>query len=177
MRHYCSTKHQAICFTALALVLSLTIPMNSSAATVADYNYVFENQEILTFTIEMTAENFQNMQPKPQQRDMTKMSSRSMFSQEFPYVPATVTCGGAVYEGVGVRYRGNASIMMIPPDGKKPLKIDFNRYNDEQIFHGFTKLNFINCFRDPSMLRDKLTYDLYQKAAVPAPRAISPISI
>jgi len=60
---------------------------------------------------------------------------------------------------------------MIPPDGKRPIKIDFDRFHEGQKFHGFKKLNFINCFRDPSMLRDKLTYDLMQKVGIPAPRA------
>lgn len=136
-----------------------------------DYNYVYDNQKIGTFTIEMTDDSFQKMQPKRATGDFTQISSSSMFGQTFDYVPATVFCDGAVYRDVGARYRGNASMVMIPPDGKKPFKLDFNRFDRAQTFHGFTTLNLINCFRDPSMLRDKLAYDLYQKAGVPAPRA------
>lgn len=151
-------------------VVCLT-PQVGYANPVGDYNYVFENRKVLTFSIEMSGDAFQKMQPKRKDVDFSKMSSSNMFLQEFDYVPATVICDGAVYPEVGVRFRGNASITMIPPDGKKPFKLDFNRYVDSGIFHGFTTLNFINCFRDPSMLRDKLAYDLYRKAGVPAPRA------
>ena len=140
-----------------------------------DYAYVFENPEILTFDIEMSADNFQTMQPEqtgmmiPGTTD--KMSSRSMFGMKFNYASATVKCGGEVYTGVGIRHRGNASMVMIPDGAKRPYKFDFDRFNERQSFHGFKKLNFINSFRDPSRLRDKLTYDLMRKVGVPAPRA------
>ncbi|MEW6234554.1 MAG: CotH kinase family protein [Candidatus Omnitrophota bacterium] len=157
-------------FTAVFAFLPF-FPGGVCAKSSADYTYVYENERILSFTIEMTEESFQKMQPKRKAPEMGNMSSRSMFAQEFEYVPATVICDGAVYQEVGVRYRGNASIVIIPPDGKKPLKLDFDRFDDDQVFHGFTKLNFINGFRDPSLLRDKLAYDLYRKAGVPAPHA------
>jgi len=137
-----------------------------------DYRFVFANPQILSFDIAMSAEAYEQMQPEQREADSPeRMSSRSMFNLEFNYVEATVTCNNEVYTRVGVRHRGNASMVMIPPNGKKPYKFDFDRFNKEQTFHGFKKLNFINCFRDPSMLRDKLTYDLMQKVGVPAPRA------
>jgi tetratricopeptide (TPR) repeat protein len=156
---------------AMLCVTLIVTALSGFGKSDADYNYVFKNQRILTLTIKMTDAAYQAMQPKAKAQDFSKISSSTMFAREFPYAEAVVTCDGAVYSGVGVRYRGNASITMIPPDGKKPLKLDFNRFNKGQTFHGFTKLNLINCFRDPSMLRDKLTYDLYQKINVPAPAA------
>lgn len=156
---------------AAALVLIAFYPNAGRAQSSSDYNYVYDNQRVLSFSIEMAGDDFQKMQPKSKTPDPTQISSSTMFSQEFDYVPATVTCDGAVYPDAGIRFRGNASILMIPPDGKRPFKLDFDRYDKSQIFHGFTTLNFINGFRDPSLLRDKLAYDLYRKANVPAPRA------
>jgi tetratricopeptide (TPR) repeat protein len=139
-----------------------------------DYAYVFENSRILSFEIEMSAEAHERMQPVRKEApefDPEKRSAGDLHGLQFNYVSATVRCNGEVYENVGVRYRGNASILMIPPDGKKPIKLDFDRFNKSQTFHGFKKLNFINCFRDPSRLRDKLTLDLTEKVGAPAPRA------
>jgi len=140
-----------------------------------DYSFVFDNPQILSFDIAMSPEAYEKMQPEDvdleQATDPQRASARSVFALKFNYIEATVTCNDEVYTGVGIRYRGNASMRMIPPDGKKPIKLDFDRFHAEQTFHGFKKLNFINCFRDPSMLRDKLTYDLMNKVGIPSPRA------
>lgn len=164
-----------VCF-ALAGLLYVSFAKNPGAAIQEpDYDFVFENPQILSFDIAMTAKAYEKMQPEEldssEAGDPERMSARSMFALKFKYAKATVTCNGKVYKGVGVRHRGNASMRMIPPDGRKPLKLDFNRFNPGQTFHGFKKLNFINCFRDPSMLRDILAYDLMREADVPAPRA------
>ena len=164
-------KIASLAMAAAVLIQIALLPAPSAAASRADYNYVFENQNVLEFDLQMTEESFEKMQPIRKTPNFEQPSARSLFAQEFPYVPATVTCGGAVYPNAGARYRGNASITIIPEDGKKPFKLDFDRFEDGQNFHGFSKLNFINCFRDPSMLRDKLAYDLYNRVGVPAPRA------
>ncbi len=175
-------KNWSYLFVVCLMCMGLT-PINAEAevAQQPDYAFVFENPQILSFNMTMSAEAYEQLQPEqsapfppqpPEGSDRPEgVSSRSMFGLKFNYVKATVTCGDEVYTDVGVRHRGNASMVMIPPDGKKPYKFDFDRFHDEQTFHGFKKLNFINCFRDPSMLRDKLTYVLMQRVGVPAPRA------
>jgi tetratricopeptide (TPR) repeat protein len=141
-----------------------------------DYTYVYENPEILSFEISMSEEAYQKIQPDQsdmllQMTQRKRLSSSSMFGMKFNYAPAVVSCENETYENVGIRHRGNASMLLIPPDGKKPYKLDFDRYQKKQNFHGFKKFNFINCFRDPSMLRDKLSYDLMRRVGVPAPHA------
>jgi len=161
-----------VCF-ALAGLLYVCFAKNQGAAIQEpDYDFLFENPQILSFDIAMSAKAYKKMQPEELDRaDPERMSARSMFALKFNYAKATITCNGKSYKGVGVRYRGNASMRMIPPDGRKPLKLDFNRFNPGQTFYGFKKLNFINCFRDPSMLRDRLAYDLMREVGVPASRA------
>jgi spore coat protein H len=160
------------CFTLISFSWHIFAKDGETAEQQPDYRFVFENPQILSFDIAMSAEAYEQMQPEQREANSPeRMSSRSMFNLQFNYVEATVTCNDEAYIRVGVRHRGNASMVMIPPGGKKPYKFDFDRFNKKQTFHGFKKLNFINCFRDPSMLRDKLTYDLMQKVGVPAPRA------
>lgn len=170
-------KNRIVFFVCLTLIgfSNFCVAKDQEIATQPpNYQFVFENPKILSFDIAMSAEAYDKMQPEDLDRgkiDPERVNARSVFGLKFNYVEATVTCNGEVYTGVGVRYRGNASMRMIPPDGKRPIKIDFDRFHEGQKFHGFKKLNFINCFRDPSMLRDKLTYDLMQKVGIPAPRA------
>ena len=165
-------------YVPVGLILALCFPClstgsESDSQKTPDYGFVFENPDILSFDIAMTTAAYEEMQPEQSEEDLEpeKLSARSMFRLKYTYVKGMVTVGDEVYPDVGVRYRGNASMMMIPRNGKKPVKFDFDRFVDGQTFHGFTKLNFINCFRDPSMLRDKLTYDLMQRAGIPASHA------
>ena len=167
-------KNRIYLFVCLTLIgfSHICFAKQETAAQQPHYRFVFENPDILSFDIVMSAEAYEKMQPERRnQTGAERLSSRGMFGLKFNYVEATVTYKGEVYMGVGVRYRGNASMIMVSPSGKKPLKFDFDRFHEGQTFHGFKKLNFINCFRDPSRLRDKLTYDLMRKVGIPAPRA------
>jgi len=163
-------ENRIYCFVCLTLIgFSFFASNQKTAAQQPDYRFVFENRNILSFDITMSAEAYENMQPEQRKANTERISSRGMFGLKFNYVEATVICNDEVYTGVGVRYRGNASMLMIPPGGKKPLKFDFDRFHKGQTFHGFKKLNFINCFRDPTKLRDKLTYYVMRKVGIPAP--------
>lgn len=81
----------------------------------------------------------------------------------------TDVTGTTVIPNVGVRFKGNSTYNH--PNDKKPLKIDFNEYVSGQNYDGIKKLNLSNCFKDPSMMREKLFFDLCQEAGVLAPRA------
>ena len=90
------------------------------------------------------------------------------------YMKADVTItdltGVQVLEDIGVRLKGNSSYGH--PGDKKSFKIDFNRYVDSLDYDKLEKLNFNNCFKDPTFMREKIMYDLSHDAAVPAPRCI-----
>ena len=101
------------CF-ALAGALYVAFAKNQEAAAQEpDYDFVFENPQILSFDIAMTAKAYEKMQPKEQDweeaSDPKSVSARSMFGLKFDYAKAIVTCDGKVYKGVGIRHRGNAS--------------------------------------------------------------------
>ncbi len=101
-----------VCF-ALAGLLYVCLAKNpGSAIQEPDYDFVFENPQILSFDIAMSAKAYEKMQPEEldssEAGDPERMSARSMFALKFKYAKATVTCNGKVYKGVGVRHRGNA---------------------------------------------------------------------
>lgn len=76
--------------------------------------------------------------------------------------------GTHTFDSVGVRLKGNSSYGH--PGNKKSFKIDFNRYVDGQEYDGLRKLNFNNCFKDPSFMREKIYYDICRDADINAPR-------
>jgi hypothetical protein len=95
------------------------------------------------------------------------------------YVPVTVTHEGRVWTQVGMRYKGNSSLMMsnATGNGKVPFRLDFDRYEDEvpatrnQRFYGFQELTFSSNFGDDSQLREVLASEILRDRGVPAPRA------
>jgi hypothetical protein len=89
------------------------------------------------------------------------------------YIAANLTLtdltGTYVFDSVGVRLKGNSSDFH--PGDKKAFKIDFNKFKVGQNYDGLKKLNFSNCFKDPTFMREKLFFDLCRERGVPAPRA------
>ena len=80
---------------------------------------------------------------------------------------------GKVYKGVGVRYKGNSSFFAVSKSGssKLPFNIDFNHtHKDQKLPGGVDKIKLSNIFRDPSFLREVLSYEIARRY-MPAPRA------
>jgi hypothetical protein len=103
----------------------------------------------------------------------------SMFSRDPMYVPVTVHHDGRVWTHVGMRYKGNSSLMAasMSGDGKIPFRLDFDRYDEEfpeiasQRFYGFGKLTFSSNFSDDSQIRELFVTEVFRDRGVPAPRA------
>jgi spore coat protein H len=92
------------------------------------------------------------------------------------YVPSTVHFNGKTWSYVGVRMKGNSSLSQTWRSGvgKLPFRLNFDKYEDEhpeiedQRFYGFKKLSFGNGAADTSLLRDKVTTDIFREFGVPA---------
>ena len=95
------------------------------------------------------------------------------------YVPVTVTYDGTAWTSVGMRFKGNSSLMSAARSGagKIPFRLDFDRYEDEvpatrnQRFYGFQKLTFSSNYTDNSMLKEVLATEAFRDQGVPAARA------
>lgn len=88
-----------------------------------------------------------------------------------PYTEAMVVVDGVQYPKAGVRYKGQSSYDFTP-GRKKSLKIEFDQFADKSEKHkGYDKINLLNNFKDPTMLREILYLDMLRKAGVPAPKA------
>ena len=85
----------------------------------------------------------------------------------------TVEIDGTVYEEVGIRYKGNSSYFNVKKSGasKLPFNLKANTVKKGQRFEGDVKtLKLSNIFRDPSFLREVLSYEIAGQY-MPSPRA------
>ena len=81
---------------------------------------------------------------------------------------ADVTINGTELDSCGVRHKGNSS--METTSNKNPFNIDLNYIVADQEYQGKDKIKLANCFTDPSMVREALTYEL-SNLYMDAPRA------
>lgn len=71
---------------------------------------------------------------------------------------ANVIINGTALDSCGVRYKGNSS--MDTTSNKNPFNLDLNYVIAGQEYEGKDKIKLANCFTDPSMIREALTYEL-----------------
>lgn len=84
-------------------------------------------------------------------------------------VPAKLTADGKVYQGVGVRFRGMSSYMMVPSGRKRSFNVSVDYTEKKQRLGGVKTLNLLNCNGDGSFLSAALFSHLARKH-LPAPR-------
>jgi hypothetical protein len=68
---------------------------------------------------------------------------------------------------VGIRLRGNTSLVA----QKKSFKISFNEYTQGGRYRGVKKLNLRGSHVDPSLIREKLFYEIWRNFGMPERRA------
>lgn len=76
--------------------------------------------------------------------------------------------GMQTFSNINIRLKGNSSYWH--PGNKKSFKIDLNDNVPGQNYDGLKKLNFNNCFKDPTFMREKLFFELSNAVGAPAPR-------
>jgi spore coat protein CotH len=85
---------------------------------------------------------------------------------ENQYYAANLTVDGVAVRQVGVRSRGEGS-----RDEEKPgLKVDFDKYVPAQEYYGYKSLVIDNLTQDASMLRERLSFLVFEAMGIAAPR-------
>ena len=79
----------------------------------------------------------------------------------------TVIINGVSFDSVGVKYKGNSTYK--PNQTKNPWHIELNTYKNQN-YQGFTDIKLSNVAKDPSFLREVLSYEIARKYMV-APSA------
>ena len=82
------------------------------------------------------------------------------------YYAANLTIDGVGVQQVGIRSRGTGS----RNEEKPGLKVDFNKYVPTQEYYGYKSLVIDNLTTDASMLRERLSFLVFEAMGIAAPR-------
>ena len=94
---------------------------------------------------------------------------RSLNTDPWSYVSATVTFEGDTFEDVGVRLKGRIGSYRTLSQ-KAGFKVNFNEYGASRTLGGLEKISLNNMVQDYSMVHDRTAYLLYRAVGIPAPR-------
>lgn len=145
-----------------------------------DYSVVFPQETVNTIEITLGTDKW----------GVIRSNMRSLFGFDFggntsgglytdketDYIDVLLRCNGKSWKNVGFRLKGNSSLAQAWGQGvyKLPFKLNFDKFADvypgiiNQHFYGFKELTFSPSFRDQSLLREKITSDIFRLAGVPA---------
>lgn len=156
-----------------------------------DFDEVFDNSLVKRIDIDISATNWQVMLD-----DMTALygdfgagnsgppgggppgggpPDGNSFSEDNPvFVPADIYYNDIQWYKVGVRFKGNSSLVSSWMSGilKLSFKLDFDEFEDDypqinnQRFYGFKKLSLKNNFEDKSQIREKVTAEIFENAGL-----------
>jgi spore coat protein H len=127
-------------------------------------NTVFDDEVVHTITIDMSAGDWAEIEETA--------DAYENVNAHFDYYPASMTFDGDALDGeVGVRLKGHISIPLTHGHSY-PLKVDFNRYVEDQTLDGLTKLNLNTNFDGPPLpiARDFISYDAWREFGIAASR-------
>ncbi|HLU68166.1 MAG TPA: CotH kinase family protein [Kofleriaceae bacterium] len=131
---------------------------------------LFDPDRVLLVDIEMAPADWDTL--RQQTRTLEDLFGRpncmdSPWPDPFTYFPATVTVDGEPLTDVMVRKKGFIGSL----DTDKPsLKISMNEIDPEGRYLGLEKMTLNNSVQDGSYVNQCVTYDLFARAGMPAPR-------
>jgi spore coat protein H len=150
-------KHNSYTYTLLLVLLLIFASGHLKASEKADRE-IFDAKKVHEIRIYFLQPNAWDSLIDYKTRDELKQ-----------YMQATVVFNGKPYYAVGVRLKGQSSFDF-SHDLKKSFKVKFNEYISGQTVHGISTINLNNNFNDPTMIREKLLFDILRMEGLPAPR-------
>jgi spore coat protein H len=150
-----------------------------------DYDIVFPQENVNRIDLEISEEDWQSMLEDMIGNYGTFGSNTGGGpptmggSDDNPiYVPCSLFFNGVEWYKVGVRFKGNSSLRTSWEKGiwKIPLRLNFDRYEDEfshidnQRFYGFKELSLSSNYDDKSLIREKITPEIFRDFGVAAPQ-------
>lgn len=87
------------------------------------------------------------------------------------YVTATLRYGSETVSNIGLRLKGEGSFQKL--DRKPAFKLKFDEFLPKQEFRGLRRMALNNLWEDASFIAERLAYDVYRAAGLPAPRCNS----
>lgn len=132
-------------------IASVNVSVRHPASSSVDYWTIFDDSRTRRIEVTLDQDDWNQMWIDPE----SKYQAR-----------ADVVVFGEELKDVGFRMRGQFSLRM--SGDKKPWKIDTDAYIDGQEFHNLRQLMLLNNIGDPSLLNEKLAYEMMRFAGLPA---------
>ncbi len=131
---------------------------------------VYDIGRVLEVDIQLDPQDWATL--REQKRNLIgELASDSCMQQPWdsPYtwVLGTVTLDGEVFEDVAVRKKG---LLGSVTADRPSLKLRFDKVDDDQLFHGLTRLTFNNGRQDNSRIKSCMGYGVYRDLGVGASR-------
>ncbi|MGQ1891505.1 CotH kinase family protein [Thermophagus sp. OGC60D27] len=150
-----------------------------------NYDVVFNQSQVARFDIVISSEDWTTMQEDLAANLGTSGGNRpgmggggmeSTTDFDPVWVPCSFNYNDTEWYHVGIRFKGNSSLQSAYQSGNNKLsfKLDFDEFEDDypaiknQRFYGFKQLNLNNNYDDASLMREKVTADLFREFGVPA---------
>lgn len=130
-----------------SLVISVRLPASSSV----DYWTVFDDSRVQRVDIILNNADWDQMWEDIESKYQAQADA-VIFGEEL--------------QDVGFRMRGQFSLRN--SGAKKPWKIDIDAYIDGQEYKNLQQLMFLNSIGDPSLLKEKLAYEMMSFAGLPS---------
>ncbi|MFN8890707.1 MAG: CotH kinase family protein, partial [Cyclobacteriaceae bacterium] len=146
-----------------------------------DYTTVFPQDKVNTLTIAMTATDWSTIQTNMKALFGYGFGERTQSgggfpSQETDYVAVSLKFNDKEWYKVGFRLKGNSSLSSTWGSGiyKLPFRLNFDKFEDDypqiknQRFYGFKEFSLSPGYEDNSLIREKVTADIFRMAGIPA---------
>ena len=132
-------------------IATTTVHVRHPASSSVDYWSVFDDSRVRKVQITLDQAEWEKMWVDP----ISKYQAR-----------ADAVIFGTELKDVGFRMRGQFSLRN--SGDKKPFKIDIDAYIEGQEYKNLRQLMFLNSIGDPSLLNEKLAYELMAFSGLPA---------
>lgn len=144
----------------LVVVLVLTFNSKVSGEKAAEsppgYEKYFDENSVMTVDIDINDKDWEDLLAN---------------AQEEKYINCDVIINGERIKNVGIRAKGNSSLMQVANSGSQrfSFKIEFDHYITGQTFHGLDKLVLNNTQADATYMKEFMSYEIFESAGVAVP--------
>jgi spore coat protein CotH len=156
--------------TSLTLMIAMVPCLNSVIGAELKVDDLFRSDHLLEIQIKMLPSDWSKLRKESDRGNggFGRIFGGSPSSgNRFNLYKADITIDGNTISSVGVRTKG--FIGSLNPE-RPSLKVKFDEYLDQSPVAGLDRLTLNNNVQDESLASQYLTYKLFNKAGVPAPR-------
>ncbi|MBT7733416.1 MAG: hypothetical protein HN707_00775 [Verrucomicrobia bacterium] len=156
--------------TSLALMIAMVACLNSAIGAEMKVDDLFRSDHLLEIQIRMLPSDWSKLRKESDRGNGgfgRIFGGSSSGAKRFNLYKADITIDGNTISSVGVRTKG--FIGSLNPE-RPSLKVKFDEYQDQSPVAGLDRLTLNNNVQDESLASQYLTYKLFNKAGIPAPR-------